>query len=108
MLFDFWSDVRCAIRKLASTPAFSLVVVTTRSEHRGKYNDVQRHQRHPLPTDAGQSPGTISGGLFEYHGVGALDPWTFLGVPSLLVVVALVAILIPVRQAMKIEPAQAL
>ena len=29
MLFDFWSDVRCAVRKLVSTPSFSLVVVAT-------------------------------------------------------------------------------
>jgi ABC-type lipoprotein release transport system permease subunit len=41
-------------------------------------------------------------------GSSALDPWTFVGVPSLLVVVALVAILLPARQAIKIEPAQAL
>jgi len=29
MFLDFWSDVRCAIRKLTSTPGFSLVVVST-------------------------------------------------------------------------------
>jgi predicted permease len=48
---------------------------------------------------------TIRGFLY---GVGALDPITFLGVPVLLVVVALLAALVPARRASRVNPIQAL
>jgi ABC-type antimicrobial peptide transport system permease subunit len=42
------------------------------------------------------------------YGVGALDPVTFLGVPLILGVVALVAALVPARRASRVNPVQAL
>ena len=47
----------------------------------------------------------ISGFLF---GIKALDPWTFVGVPGVLILMTLAAIFIPARQAMSVEPAEAL
>jgi len=42
------------------------------------------------------------------YGVGALDPVTFLGVPMILVSVALVAAFVPARRASRVNPVQAL
>jgi predicted permease len=42
------------------------------------------------------------------YGVGALDPLTFLGVPAILAVVALIAALVPARRASRVNPVQAL
>ena len=49
--------------------------------------------------------GFMSSLLYE---VGARDPATFIGVPVLLVVVALIATLVPARRAVTVEPIVAL
>jgi ABC-type lipoprotein release transport system permease subunit len=42
------------------------------------------------------------------YGIGATDPLTFLAVPALLLVVAVVAVLLPARRAAKTDPLTAL
>jgi ABC-type antimicrobial peptide transport system permease subunit len=44
----------------------------------------------------------------QLFGVGALDPVTFIGVPVLLVMVAIVAALVPGWRAMRMDPLTAL
>jgi len=42
------------------------------------------------------------------YGIGAFDPWSFLGTAALLILTALVACLIPAQRAVKVDPTVAL
>ena len=50
-----------------------------------------------------------AGSLAQFlYGVSAFDPVTFIAVPSILALVALVACLVPARRAMNVDPTEAL